>query len=624
MRGFPVLQTQSPDTSPAERLLWDLEKADGWDRYWRRQQFEHIPEGFALPVARHYRALWTEQGEQQANVYLLQLTERIAGLAIAPSASDGDVVALAKRVATTCRHALVAARSHHHAARQLMAICRSYEICPPPGLEQFLSAPALPHVSATHIAPTTKPVTATQHLRPVAPTLRPPASAPTLPQHLPIGTLARLTDDAWWRRKLRVVHGRLLEAEAIRLHQVHRFAGLYVSDATFARHQQQRKRNQRTLASLIAVNESGNEIALDEIVARSLSNPANRRAELMVRIYGFDQLAIKLGHEALLLTVTCPSYMHAHLSKSGAPNPKFDPDSTPRAAQSYLTRLWSQIRASWQRQGIRPYGFRITEAHHDGTPHWHMLLFIDAESRKAMEDTVRAYVLKDSPDEQGAQEHRFQVEVIDRNKGSATGYVAKYISKNIDGHGLESTDGKEAPGTLAQRVAAWSSTWGIRQFQQVGGPPVSLWREFRHAPHLAQTPGLIGQLARAADEADWAEFVELLGGPQQPRKELQISLAKRDNPTLGRYGEPIGLQTFGVSFNNVVFPTRLETWRIMRKAKTENCTLGRTATRRLPPDGASEHQGMEGLPPWSSVNKCTLVDIARVGRNAPEAISPAI
>lgn len=51
---------------------------------------------------------------------------------------------------------------------------------------------------------------------------------------------------------------------------------------------------------------------------------------------------------------------------------------------------------------------------------------------------LREYALLEDSNEPGAQQYRFKVELIHPNKGSAVGYIAKYISKNIDGFGLDS------------------------------------------------------------------------------------------------------------------------------------------------------------------------------------------
>lgn len=273
------------------------------------------------------------------------------------------------------------------------------------------------------------------------------------------GIIARLIDESWWRRQLRTYYRRQSEQYEIEQGKVHRKFGLYVSDKGFESVRQQKIRNRRLLKSLIATNEENQEYTLQELSELNVSNPKIRRGELMMRIAGFEMLSKDIGHASEFYTITCPSKMHARLSKSGFPNLKYD-GTTPRQAQEYLTKLWSQIRAKLARQNIKPYGIRVSEPQHDGTPHWHLLLFLPGDQVEQTREIFSNYALKVDGEEKGAKEHRFKAVEIDPDKGTAAGYIAKYISKNIDGFGidddLEGNDAKES----SERVLAWASIWG--------------------------------------------------------------------------------------------------------------------------------------------------------------------
>ena len=401
------------------------------------------------------------------------------------------------------------------------------------------------------------------------------------------GAVARMCCPLWWRRRVRVTHARRVERAAIGLGLVHARRGLYASDEAVHRRREQRSRNRAMLESCLAVNELGQSYTLAALSDLSVSNPVIRRGELMVRMSGFEQVARRLGHVGVFYTLTCPSRMHARHSGDGSENEAFD-GTTPREAQQYLCAQWAKARAALHRQGIAVYGFRVAEPHHDGTPHWHMLLFMAPEHVEPVREVLSRYALEFDGDEPGADKYRFKAVDIDYGRGTATGYVAKYVSKNIDAFGVDDVDedltGKRDPKECARRVDAWAACWGIRQFQQIGGPPVTVWRELRR---IDGAPDEVIEAARLhADAGNWCGYVEAQGGPGVPRDMRPVQLAKAWSDKAGRYGEPIGEVVMGVEHGSVVVVSRVHSWTVTR--------------------GVSDKGGGSSLfRPWSPVNNCT-------------------
>ncbi|GMQ76553.1 MAG: replication endonuclease [Gammaproteobacteria bacterium] len=525
-RSTWTLDAPLAPSSSAERLTWSTTTRDGPNREFRRRMFGQLPDRLAIASAHSYIDVFRERGGRAANLGLLDTVsavDKILPLSLSAAASDADIRSLADQKAARCRYL-----AHPPSRQSMEEICRRAGVKPPSD-----------HVSD-------------------------------------IGAMSRMCCRIWWRRQLRKLHARRVEAGEIRVGMVHRLRGLYVSDDTLARRREQKRRTRTLMEALNAVNECGETFTLAEISDWSVSNPRIRRGELMVRLAGMEARADGCGDIAIFVTWTCPSRMHARLSQSSERNPNYD-GTTPRQAQSYLRNQWARARSAIARRGLSIEGMRIVEPQHDGTPHWHMLLFIPPVQLQHVCEILRRYALQSDPDEPGADEHRFKAERIDPRRGSATGYLAKYISKNIDGHGLDGVETGRDPKSAAERVEAWASTWGIRQFQQIGGPNVGLWRELRrvHSP----LSGTLEVARIAADQGDWAAFTEACEIASEEGARLRVVSVWDDR--LGLYGEPRGDRVFGVTDGTIVALSRQHEWQIS-----------------LSPD-------KDDFPPWSTVNNCT-------------------
>ena len=384
---------------------------------------------------------------------------------------------------------------------------------------------------------------------------------------------------------------------------VSKVASPYCSDPCFKEWIAQKKANFEYLQAMeLEDQDTGERTSLLDKVMGSTSNPKNARAELMVRMRGFEDMAKEMRLVGMFYTLTAPSRYHSSHVKSGKRNDKYR-DASPRQTQKYLCKVWARVRAKWGREGIRAFGFRVAEPHHDGTPHWHLLLFLRPEEVEFATAVFRKHALKEDGYEPGAQEHRFTVTPIDEKFGSATGYIAKYISKNIDGYGMDGElddESGQPVKEMAKRVRAWASRWNIRQFQQIGGAPVTTWRELRRLGNreLVLHPE-IEEARAAADASDWPGYNHAQGGPLVSRDCLRVRISYEYTEEGNDYGDTVAKIT-GVycplTIRESVIFTRTTDYKIVPKRKpapVEVLTLeGRAAA------------------PRSSVNNCTPVPSA--------------
>ena len=451
--------------------------------------------------------------------------------------------------------------------------------------------------------------------------------------------ILRAQDAAWWRRRLRVHVARMLEGGAIGLGLVHKGAGGYVSHGGLAQRIAQLKRNAAALEKMLLRNEAGQVYTVAELAALGVANPVIRGGELMTRIRGAEEYADDRGHVGIFITLTAPSRFHRKRTGAGGRmvnNPKWC-GAAPRDTQGWLNGMWKKSRSKLHRKGVRFYGLRVAEPHHDATPHWHMLVWVEGEAQAQMvESVLREYWLSDDGDERGAQANRVNFKRMTR--GGAAGYVAKYIAKSVghialaehrdvvDGQQLsmnfgqeDPSDWKESGGEGYQRVDAWASRWGIRQFQALGMPSVTVWRELRRV-----TPDQLELFEREGDRqtvrafhachrvgdvrADWRQFMEAMGGHARKRCDWHLRIARREVEVLqkqtNKYEEPlrhgpiVGLQARG---------RMCGTWLISRRIAWSPVANEALDAAQAEDSGAAQELRTHAALPraWTGFNNCT-------------------
>lgn len=414
----------------------------------------------------------------------------------------------------------------------------------------------------------------------------------------------RMFNEVWWRARLRRMAAAWREHLQIAVGNVSKKKYTYASKNCVTDWREQKRRTREFLKGLDLEDEKGNRISLIEKYDGSVANPAIRRCELMTRIRGFENICNELGYVGEFYTLTAPSKYHA-TTKAGYRNRKWN-GASPSDTQSYLTRMWARIRARLHREDIRIFGIRVAEPHHDGTPHWHMLMFMLPDDVERVRLIIRDYAWAEDHAElksDKSKKARFHAEAIDPEKGSATGYVAKYISKNIDGYALDDETDEESGVPLketAPAVSAWAARWHIRQFQFIGGAPVTVYRELRRLADTETAHGLSVEFAAvhdAADAGDWAGYVNAQGGPFVRRDDLQVRTLYEPRTDLNQYGEEIvcirGVYDSSVGAGTPIL-TRLKQWKIVPKRAVDLAVDVKGAT----------------APSRSSVNNCTLSENA--------------
>lgn len=241
--------------------------------------------------------------------------------------------------------------------------------------------------------------------------------------------------------------------------------------------------------------------------------------------------------------------------------------------------------------------------------------------RKSITALLRKFAIREDREELGANTGpRFKSELINPRKGTPTSYIAKYISKNIDGRGLAQEISKETGRSLrdnAENVNAWASLHRVQQFRFFGIPGRQAYRELRllagqaaraqgdkkaGAPVL-ENPRLDAVLA-AADAGCFATYIMKQGGVLVPRKHHLVRTAYELNDEPSAYGDH-GVRIYGI-WSPIIegrICTHSVKWKMVRKA--------------VDLQEATADQG--ACAPWTRGNNCPPVEnLNKSGGNLPD------
>lgn len=446
----------------------------------------------------------------------------------------------------------------------------------------------------------------------------------SVPYDLIPGSLARMLCADWWYRKLWQMRCEWREEQLRAVCLVNRKASPYVSYEAVIHKREQRRKSLEFFQSHELVNADGDTLDMEDVVNASSSNPAHRRNEMMACVKGLELIAEMRGDCAVFYTITCPSRFHATLN-NGRPNPKWTSE-TVRQSSDYLVDTFAAFRKAMHKAGLRWYGVRVAEPHHDGTVHWHLLCFMRKKDRRTLTALLRKFAIREDRDELGNNTGpRFKSELINPRKGTPTSYIAKYISKNIDGRGLAKEISKETGKSLrdsAEHVSAWASLHRVQQFRFFGIPRRQAYRELRllagqaaraQCDKKAGAPVLenarLDAVLAAADAGCFATYIMKQGGVLVPRKHHLIRTAYEFNDEPGTYGDH-GIRIYGI-WSPIVegrICTHAMKWKMVRKA--------------VDVQEATADQGARA--PWTRGNNCPPVEkMYQAGGELPGSEEPA-
>lgn len=298
--------------------------------------------------------------------------------------------------------------------------------------------------------------------------------------------LCNVIDEEWWLKIL---------SDTIEQNREH-FRGLiglvnqaspYASDCAVKKKKQSDRRKKKYLDEKTIVIKATGEIKPLGAIRKT---EEQEFAETWCILRGIDEYAQTNGMPSAMITITAPSEYH--------PSPQNLTSLNAIDAQKFIASKWHDITKFLYRYKNQVLMFRVVEAHINGTPHWHILIYFKPEIKKRLQSKLmRAF------DVDNLNNHLISWQDTDRSVGS----FLSYVSKSIIPPSL-ATFNKILSGNN-DRVDAFRSIWSFRSCQFIGLPKGYLytWRRLRGKNYITPNSEQTKELLKKIKNNDFSSFL---------------------------------------------------------------------------------------------------------------------
>lgn len=273
------------------------------------------------------------------------------------------------------------------------------------------------------------------------------------------GRVKRLRSESFWRRELNSVADTYREIQAKRcdaLGSEEKGKMPFCSDRTLAAFRERQ--------DCIKAKAIGNEHM--QYVSLQKKRETAKFKQLYLTLKSMDSLAQNRRFSWMLLTLTCPPEYHSNsINYQGLCS---------KDANTYLAKTWQKIGKALSKDytaGTHFFGARFVEAHENGTPHWHVLLYFTPGLNAVIEQKLhRIYSTEEFRPSDYLSKYKSKVFIYPKLDGSIAEPARpplSYLFKMYDW----GKSGQNSEALERHRYALRSA--GIRRFQLIGAAGLS-------------------------------------------------------------------------------------------------------------------------------------------------------